>query len=74
MGISATTAMLISDAQSLILQARNQADALPPGDPRAAAMYEAIAQLESRISEPSPSQSEIASAMSALTQAMAGIY
>ena len=74
MGISATTAMLISDAQSLILTARNQADALPPGDPRAAAMYEAIAQLESRISEPSPSQSEIASAMSALTQAMAGIY
>ena len=73
-GISATTAMLIGDAQNLIGQAQTLLNTLSPTDGQYQAVSNAIAYLQDLISVETPSQSEIASAMAILTQAMGGIY
>ena len=73
-GISATTQRMIDDAWNLIAQAQNQLSGMDP----AGGQYQAIAgyadYLRDLISADYPNQSEIASAMSLLTQAMAGLY
>ena len=73
-GMSATTAMLVADAAELVTQAREQMYRLDPGSGQAQAISAAVQTLESLISQPSPSPSEVAAAMATLTQAMGGIY
>ncbi len=73
-GISATTAALISDARILLENAENMLTTLDPASSQFAAVNNAAVYLETIISGNAPGQSEVASAMAALTQAMAGIY
>ena len=73
-GISAATAMLISDARNLITQAQAQMQALDPSGPQYQAIGSGISYLYTQIEAENPSQSDIAAAMAMLTQAMAGIY
>ena len=73
-GISPAAAALVQDARTLLSNAQDMLVAMDP----AAAEYQAIAAamqyLSEVISQPSPSQSDVASAMGMLTQAMAGGY
>ena len=73
-GVSATTAALISDAQVLLNTAEEMLRSLDPASGAYAAVNSAAAQLESVIMQDVPSQSDVASAMAQLTQALAGIY
>ena len=73
-GISATTALLISDARNLISQAETQMSTMSSDSAQYRAMAEAITILRSQIDADNPSQSSIAAAMAGLTQAMAGIF
>ena len=73
-GISATTAMLINDARSIIEQAEVQMSGMSSDSAQYMAIASAINALRGQIESDSPSQSAIAAAMAALTQAMAGIY
>ncbi len=73
-GISATTAALISDARILLDNAESMLRSLDPASAAYQAVNGAAAALESIIMQDAPGQSEVAAAMAALTQAMAGIY
>ena len=73
-GVSATTAALISDARVLLSSAESMLQSMNPQSADWQAVYNAAAVLESIITRETPTQSEVASAMAALTQAMAGIY
>ncbi len=73
-GISATTAALISDAQVLLASAESMLQGLDPASGAYQAINSAAATLESIVMSEAPTQSEVAAAMAALTQAMAGIY
>ena len=73
-GISATTAALISDARILLSSAENMLQGLDPSSGAYQAVHNAAMTLDSVISKDVPTQSEVASAMAMLTQAMAGIY
>ncbi len=72
--VSATTAALISDARTLLESAESMMTTLDPASAQFAAVNNAAIYLETIISREAPGQSEVASAMAALTQAMAGIY
>ena len=72
--ISPATAMLISDAQSLINQAENQMNGLSPDGAQYMAMASAVTALRQQIGAVNPDAAGIAGAMAQLTQAMAGIY
>ncbi len=72
--VSATTAALINDARVLLDSAESMLTSLDPTSAQFAAVNSAAAYLEAMISREAPGQSEVASAMAALTQAMAGIY
>ncbi len=73
-GVSATTAALISDARVLLESAESMLTTLDPASAQFSAINNAAVYLESIITRDAPGQSEVASAMAALTQAMAGIY
>ncbi len=73
-GISPVTAALISDARILLADADNMLRGLDPGSGLYQAVSGSAAALESVIAAEAPTQSEVAAAMAALTQAMAGIY
>ncbi|MBR2824063.1 MAG: PBP1A family penicillin-binding protein [Clostridia bacterium] len=73
-GISATTASLIGDAKMLLTSAETMLQSMDPQSPAWLAVNNAAATLEAIILQEAPNQSEIASAMAMLTQAMAGIY
>ena len=72
--VSPTTAALISDARTLLGSAAELLTRLEAGTEYYRAVSDAAAWLEAVISREAPGQSEVASAMAALTQAMAGIY
>jgi len=72
--ISATTAALIEDAKVLLAGATNQLQTLDPSSEAYQAINSAAATLEAIIMQDAPTQSDVAAAMAALTQAMAGIY
>ena len=73
-GVSPATSRLIADAESLLASARTMAAGMDPDGAQVQAVAQAAARLQAIISEDNPSQTEIASAMSTLTQALAGIY
>ena len=73
-GVSATTAALIQDARVLLANAQSMMEGMDPASPGYQAIYNAAVYLESVINKEAPTQSEVASGMAALTQAMAGIY
>ena len=73
-GMSATTAMLVADAQDLITQARERMAGMDPESAWYQAILSASLTLENLISQASPSQSEVAGAMAVLTQTMGGVY
>ncbi len=72
--VSPTTAALISDARTLLESARNLLATLDSSSAYYLAVSRAASRLETIISQDAPGQSEVASAMATLTQAMAGIY
>ena len=72
--LSPATSQLISDAQQLLIAANNLLGGMDAGGGQYAAVTGAMAALRNIIDGNNPSQTEIASAMTALTQAMAGIY
>ncbi len=72
--VSATTAALINDARVLLDSAESMLTSLDPASAQFTAVNNAASYLELIISREAPGQSEVASAMAALTQAMAGIY
>ncbi len=63
-----------ADARSLISAGQGVLATLDPYSPQAYAIQNAIGNLEAVLSRPAYSQTEIFSAMGALSQAMAGIY
>ena len=69
----ADTSSFTSDARNLIVQAQNLLATLDPASQQAQNIQSAITYLESILSY-GGTQSEVISAMSILTQAMAGIY
>ncbi len=73
-GISATTAMLMEDAKELLAQARDQLAWMDPSGSQYQAVQNAAVYLEGLLAAASPSQSDIANAMSILSRAMGGIY
>ncbi|MCQ2458391.1 MAG: PBP1A family penicillin-binding protein [Clostridia bacterium] len=73
-GISATTMQLINDARTLIDTALDQMSGMDPSDSRYIAIQNAVNHLDAIISSGNPGQSDVASAMGQLTQAMAGLY
>ncbi len=73
-GISPVTAALISDARILLGDAEEMLRSMDPAGAAYQAVNGSAAALERVISQETPTQSEVAAAMSALTQAMAGIY
>lgn len=73
-GVSPMTASLISDAQVLLSSAEEMLRNQDPASASYQAINSAAAALEAVIMQDAPGQSEVASAMALLTQAMAGIY
>ena len=71
---SPATTQLISDAEQLLAAAGSLLGGLDTGSGQYAAVYQAMISLRGMIDEENPSQTEIASAMTVLTQTMAGIY
>ena len=72
--VSATTAALISDARVLLSGAEDMLQSMDPASGAWQAINRSASVLESVIMQDAPSQSDVAAAMAALTQAMAGIY
>ena len=72
--VSPMTAALISDARRLLESVGSLLAGMDPGSEDYQAISGAAAVLNSVISQDAPGQSEVASAMAALTQAMAGVY
>ena len=72
--VSATTAALIADAKVLLANAEAMLQSMDPSSAAWQAINSAATALENIIMQEAPSQSEVAAAMAALTQAMAGIY
>ena len=72
--VSPVTASLIADAQTLLVSAGTMMNGMDPSTAHYAAIYQAAIYLNSVIQQQAPSQNEVAAAMAALTQAMAGIY
>ena len=72
--VSATTAALIADAKVLLANAEAMLQSMDPSSAAWQAINSAATTLENIIMQEAPSQSEVAAAMAALTQAMAGIY
>ena len=73
-GISQETAMRLDDARMLVNAAQVQLSGMDPLDPGYAAIAQAANYLQMLIDSGNPSGNELAAAMGALTQAMAGIY
>ena len=73
-GVSPTTAALISDARLLLESAVGMLQTMDPSSGAYQAINSTAAMLESVIMQEAPSQSDVATAMAMLTQAMAGIY
>ena len=72
--VSPMTAALISDARRLLENVEDMLAGMDPGSEDYQAVSGAAAALNHVISQDAPGQSEVASAMAALTQAMAGVY
>jgi penicillin-binding protein 1A len=72
--VSPVTASLIADAQTLLVSAGTMMNGMDPSTAHYAAIYQAAIYLNSVIQQQAPSQNDVAAAMAALTQAMAGIY
>ena len=73
-GISQETAMRLDDARMLVNAAQVQLSGMDPLDPGYAAIAQAANYLQMLIDSGNPSGNELAAAMGALTQTMAGIY
>ena len=73
-GVDNSGAPFIPDAQSLLQQAQAMLPTLDPAGGQYAALQNAIYNMQVILSSGSVGQTAIISAMSALTQAMAGIY
>ena len=73
-GVNPVASKLIADAQVLLANAQSQMERMDPGSAAYAAVSSAKGYLEYLIGLSTPDQADIAAAMAALTQAMAGIY
>lgn len=73
-GISPETALRLEDARMLVSAAQTQLAGMDPLSPGYSAIAQAANNLQILINSENPSGNELAAAMGALTQAMAGIY
>ena len=73
-GTSPYTEALTEDARTLLASAQDMLAGMDPASPGYQAIATAAQYLSEVLSQPSPSQDDVVSAMSGLTQAMAGGY